>query len=110
MPGAFVPALMPGRWPLILWAMKPGSMVAFMRGGKVPGLYCPPRVGMFAHGLEPALGLAGAIGVYLDETREPVRIAPPVLAIQGKNRHRARIEPLGREWTLPATEAVGVAS
>jgi hypothetical protein len=63
---------------------------------------------MFAAGLEPALALAGTIGVYLDENREPVRIAPPVLALQGKNRPRARVEPLGRQWTLPATEAVGV--
>jgi hypothetical protein len=38
MPGAYVPLLTPGRWPLVLWTMKALDVARFLRNGKARGL------------------------------------------------------------------------
>ncbi len=110
MPGAFVPPLPAGRWPLVLWTMRPADVLTFARGKAVRGLYVAPQVGMFESEVDREIALAALIGAYLADLSDPVQIAPPILAVTVRGRAQLRLAPLERTWTLPATEAVGVRS
>ncbi|MFI4977428.1 MAG: hypothetical protein ACHQC8_01930 [Solirubrobacterales bacterium] len=108
LPGAGVPTLRPVRWPLVLWALKPSAVARFMRSGHAPGLYTPPEVFMFPANVNHANGLAAAIGGYLEKYPGPYRIAPPILYTTTAQYRRAHVMTLDREWTLPASKAIGV--
>jgi hypothetical protein len=74
-------------------------------------LYVAPQVGMFSAEIAPEAALAAMIAVYLADLPDVVQIAPPILAVMSRSgRNQARLAPLERIWTLPATEAVGVRS
>jgi Bacterial DNA-binding protein len=67
--------------------------------------------GMFSAEVAREGALAAMIAVYLAELTDVVQIAPPILAVMSRGgRNQARLAPLERTWTLPATEAVGVRS
>jgi uncharacterized membrane protein YeiH len=111
MPEAIVPTVPAERWPLVLWTMKPGAAPGFIRGAVVRDLYVAPQVGMFTDEIAREAALAAMIAVYLVELSDVVQIAPPILAVMGRSgRNSARLAPLERTWTLPATEAIGVRS
>ena len=111
MPKATVPSLPSERWPLVLWVMKPAAAPAFVRRALVRDLYVAPQVGMFSAEVAREAALAAMIVVYLAELPDAVQIAPPILVVMGRSgRNQARLSPLERTWTLPATEVVGVRS
>jgi hypothetical protein len=107
LPGAGVPTLLPRRWPLVLWALKPSAVAGFMRSGHARGLYASPDVCMFGANVNHADALAAAIGGYLEGHAGPYRIAPPILNPTTTRHRRAQVLTFDREWTLPATEATG---
>jgi hypothetical protein len=91
--------------------MKPASVPAFVSKGLARDLYAAPQVGMFTAEVAREAALAGMIAAYLGELPGAVQIAPPILAVIGRGRRmQARLAPLERTWTLPATEVVGVRS
>lgn len=111
MPKATVPTVPAERWPLVLWTMKPAGVARFISGGVVRDLYVAPQVGMFSAEIAREAALAAMIALYLSELADAVQIAPPILAVMSRSgRNQARLAPLERTWTLPATEAVGVRS
>ena len=111
MPKAIVPTVPAERWPLVLWTMKPAAAPAFISRGVARDLYVAPQVGMFTAEVAREAALAAMIAVYLAELPDAVQIAPPILAVMGRSgRNQARLAPLERTWTLPATEAVDVRS
>jgi hypothetical protein len=111
MPNATVPTLPAERWPMVLWAMKPAAVPAFISKGLARDLYAAPQVGMFTAEVDREVALAGMIAAYLGDLSDAVQIAPPILGAIGRGRRKqARLAPLDRAWTLPATEAVGVRS
>jgi hypothetical protein len=68
-----------------------------------------PQVGMFSAEIACEAALAAMIAVYLADLADAVQIAPPILAVMSRSgRNQARLAPLERAWTLPATEAAGV--
>ncbi len=100
-PGATVPELRDGEWALVLWALRPASLVDFARHGRTKGLLTPPYVGRFRSSVHVELGLAGTLAGWLEGQDRGVRLAPPLL-------HDAdgpyRLVTLDRDWELPATE------
>lgn len=109
MPNATVPTLPAERWPLVLWVMKPAAAPAFVRRALVRDLYVAPQVGMFTAEVAREAALAAMIAAYLGELTTAVQIAPPILAVMGRGgRNKARLAPLERTWTLPASEVVGI--
>ena len=111
MPKATVPTVPAERWPLVLWTMKPAAVPRFISGGVVRDLYVAPQVGMFTAETAREAALAAMVAVYLAELADAVQIAPPILAVMSRGgRNQARLAPLERTWTLPATETVGVRS
>jgi hypothetical protein len=66
---------------------------------------------MFSAEVDREVALAAMIAAYLGDVSDAVQIAPPILGVIGRGRRKqARLAPLDRTWTLPATETVGVRS
>src|SRR5579862_2217935 len=109
LPGAFVPVLPPGRWPLVLWAMPPQDLARFVQSGEARGLYTAPEVGIFEPAVVRATALAAVIAGYLEKRQQLYRIAPPLLGAIVNDRLRVQFAPLDRhDWTLPPAKAPGL--
>ena len=104
---ATTPPLKPGSWALVLWAMRPSGVRAFVQG-RPRDLYSAPIVGMPPPTATYQAALAHSITSFLELNPGPYRLAPPILVTSQTPRLRMHLEPLERTWELPASEVLGV--
>jgi hypothetical protein len=104
---ATTPPLQPGSWALLLWAMRPSGVRAFVQG-RPRDLYTAPVVGMPPPTVSYQTALAHSIAGFLELNPGGYQFAPPILVTSQTPRLRMHLEPLERTWQLPANEALGV--